>query len=195
MALWLFFLFALTTTIYAQGMEDEILVESLRSTMFRARDPSTYNFTEDQTSKFREARSLTSNGTSTVFSSTLKFKNGQVKLYFDALNQFKRIQMSLEGPYYTINIYSYDVIDEFFRELEGCFRPHHLCTHCSREVYGQCHRVTQWTTNWLASLCFEPKPPGTQFNGILLMNVLHVSCKEIQMLRALSNLRLASEWL
>ena len=158
---------------------------------FRVRDPSTYNFTEAEEVKFREARALATNGTVTVFSTSIRFSNGVVRLYFDTQDNFKRIQMALEGPFYYIQLFSPSIIDQFFKDLDRCYRPGSICTRCEVYATGHCQAINQWDTNWLASICYEPP---AQFNGILLMNVLHVSCRELQTLHAMSRLRFASEY-
>ena len=149
-----------------------------------------YTFSSNESYNFREARQLASNGTTTVFSTSLSLKNGRVKVYFDTQNQYKKILMTLDSPWFNIEIFSPDVINGFFADLERCYKPGSICSLCENHVTGHCEFVSQWDTNWVASLCYEPP---AQFNGLLLMNVLHVPCKELATLHTISKLKFVNE--
>ena len=155
----------------------------------RHRDPATFNFTTTQIQSFAQARQAVKNGT--VFSTAIKFGNGKVKLFYDTQDSFKRIQMDITGHFYSIQIYSKFIIDKFFADLDECYRPGRLCKHqCEHRVFGYCDNIVQSDSNWLSSNCFEQN----RFNGILLMNVLHVNCTELPSLHAMSRMQFTNEW-
>ena len=151
-----------------------------------------YTFSANDSYRFREARQLANNGTVTVFSTSLSFKNGRVKVYFDTQNHYRKILMTLDSPWFNIEIFSPDVINGFFADLDRCYKPGSLCSLCENHVSGHCEFVSQWDTNWVGSLCYEPP---AQFNGLLLMNVLHVPCRELAALHTISKLRFVNEWI